>query len=483
MYIFCHGFRDEEGGFVRLFTGDSQEDRYSKTLSNVVENLPVEDLVEVGGNAADIGTHSTRKGAASYVLSQLGGPNIISVFLRCCWSLGNVQDRYIFLDAGGDQYLGRSVGGLPTSDPKFATLPPHLNVEDAEAIRQMGWGNLLPGFSNYPLSFQSIIPYLFASIVFHIEFLEKEFAPEHPLFQTRIFTGGYVNHYRGRILLGIASCPQTGMVATGVPRDITVLHKLEQQEEKFAQLEKRLERVETILPEKVAQKVTEKLLNEFSIQGTVPLTASGVERIVQTACDAMQEKILSVLKENGPERSQEAECANSAQERVLNRSETYAAFYWCNPRDKKNAGQPARHPVPQGFKIPKLNACDCWMLWHFGKRISYDNAEYLIVPYSRIRSLDLDIQSEVTQLSKLRSVMDSVLEKALLNNYINSENGMKRLTEQEAHEVFQKAFSELLKEWYAGDSLSINNYMRGDQAIVTLYNLKKMHEKKGLQLI
>ena len=77
------------------------------------------------------------------------------------------------------------------------------------------------------------------------------------------------------------------------------------------------------------------------------------------------------------------------------------------------------------------------------KRISYDNAEYLIVPYSRIRSLDLDIQSEVTQLSKLRSVMDSVLEKALLNNYINSENGMKHLAEQEAHKVFQKAFSEL----------------------------------------
>ena len=79
--------------------------------------------------------------------------------------------------------------------------------------------------------------------------------------------------------------------------------------------------------------------------------------------------------------------------------------------------------------------------------------------------------------------MDSVLEKAYLNNFINSENGMKRLTEQEAHEVFQKAFSELLKEWYAGDSLSINNYMCGDQAIVTLYNLKKVHEKKGLQLI
>ena len=44
------------------------------------------------------------------------------------------------------------------------------------------------------------------------------------------------------------------MVATGVPPDITVLHKLEQQEENFAQLEKRLEPVETTLLEKVLQK-------------------------------------------------------------------------------------------------------------------------------------------------------------------------------------------------------------------------------------
>ena len=55
-----------------------------------------------------------------------------------------------------------------------------------------------------------INPYVFASIVFHVEFIEKEFAPDHPLFHTRIFTGGYMNHYRGRILLGIASCPLTG---------------------------------------------------------------------------------------------------------------------------------------------------------------------------------------------------------------------------------------------------------------------------------
>ena len=41
----------------------------SKILQSVVENLPAEIMKEVGGNATDIGTHTTRKGVASYVLS------------------------------------------------------------------------------------------------------------------------------------------------------------------------------------------------------------------------------------------------------------------------------------------------------------------------------------------------------------------------------------------------------------------------------
>ena len=100
---------------------------------------------QLGGTTVeDIGTHSTRKGSVSYVLSLAGGPNVIQVFLRCCWSLGNVQDRYVFLDSGGDQFVGRSVGGLPVSDSKFATLPPHLSSEDLEEITKVGWEQIVP---------------------------------------------------------------------------------------------------------------------------------------------------------------------------------------------------------------------------------------------------------------------------------------------------------------------------------------------------
>ena len=44
VYIFSQGFRNEDGGYVRLFSGESQEDRYSKILQSVVENVPAEIL-------------------------------------------------------------------------------------------------------------------------------------------------------------------------------------------------------------------------------------------------------------------------------------------------------------------------------------------------------------------------------------------------------------------------------------------------------
>lgn len=37
----------------------------------------------------------------------------VQVYLRAGWSLGNVQDRYIFAGPGGDQLVGRAVCGLP----------------------------------------------------------------------------------------------------------------------------------------------------------------------------------------------------------------------------------------------------------------------------------------------------------------------------------------------------------------------------------
>ena len=140
---------------------------------------------------------------------------------------------------------------------------------------------------------------------------------------------------------------------------------------------------------------------------------------------------------------------------------------------KKNQRQPVWHPILQGFKIPKVNACDCWMLWHFGKVTMTDGVKIAIAPYSCIRSLDLAVKSEVTQLSKLRAVMNAVVEKAPQKKIIGSERCIRQLSKQEARNVFDRAFSELLQDWYDESSGVAQNYMHGDQSIVTLFNLKQ----------
>ena len=38
--------------------------------------------------------------------------------------MGGVTDRYLRYEAAGDQYVGRTVAGLPLMDQDFATLPP-----------------------------------------------------------------------------------------------------------------------------------------------------------------------------------------------------------------------------------------------------------------------------------------------------------------------------------------------------------------------
>ena len=86
-----------------LFEGPDQEDRYGKILTAVLSGLPESTSSALGAKKSDIGTHSARKGAPTYVLSMPGGPSPVSTFLRAGWSLGNVKDRYIFEGEGGDQ--------------------------------------------------------------------------------------------------------------------------------------------------------------------------------------------------------------------------------------------------------------------------------------------------------------------------------------------------------------------------------------------
>jgi len=92
--ILCQGHREESRKF-QVFEGEHSEKRFSECLNSMVKRLTESEAMLLGGMREDIGTHSIRKGAATYCLG-MEGPNPVMVYLRAGWSLGNVQNRYIF---------------------------------------------------------------------------------------------------------------------------------------------------------------------------------------------------------------------------------------------------------------------------------------------------------------------------------------------------------------------------------------------------
>lgn len=66
-----------------------------------------------------------------------------------------------------------------------------------------------------------VIPYLFANVVFHFDFLMNNLSPYHPIFKIPLFTS-HIELFQkfkrdGMVLTGVIECPDTKIRATGIP--------------------------------------------------------------------------------------------------------------------------------------------------------------------------------------------------------------------------------------------------------------------------
>jgi hypothetical protein len=208
-------------GDQSLFEGGSVETKFCKWLAAVLESLNTEEQMEFGGQVADLGSHSFRKGISS-MLAGLVGVSTISIFLRAGWSLGNVQQRYLFASEGGDQLVGRAACGLPITDSNFSILPPHFVFPPDYTPAPEDWECMVPRYSQYPATFQAAIPMLVASVVYHGSWLDATLPPCHPLRTTRFWTRSYHTTYLQFVKLGHGHCRYSGMRASGIPPNIVI---------------------------------------------------------------------------------------------------------------------------------------------------------------------------------------------------------------------------------------------------------------------
>jgi hypothetical protein len=157
---------------------------------------------------------------ATFVAGFLGGPSIVSIFLRAGWSLG-VQDRYLFMTDGGDQFCGRIGSGLNFhAGAQFAVLPPRFATD--QILSEANWQRICPGYRNHPETFRACLPYFLASIVYHYDWLTAKnslgrlinISGEHKFWTSRLYNSDMIANLKTQILSPniTGECPVTGKI-------------------------------------------------------------------------------------------------------------------------------------------------------------------------------------------------------------------------------------------------------------------------------
>lgn len=436
-----------------MITGESQNKRFCKLLKRVLNTLDQSHLGQLGinGNAAYIGSHSNRKGAASYCLSMVGGPSPVQVFLRARWSLGNVQNRYIFQGDGGDQVTGRVVCGLPYNNKEFASLPPHFAFEHLQKLTDSDWNSILPSYSSFPSCFKQTIPFLLASLIHHEKWMRQTLPPHHPIFSSILFAGDFVGKFclQDKVLVGDGRCPITQLLATGIPQHLAIVNQLVEVSrhtlDQGTQIKNAMELMSTELPNKVAQLV----LNQCEVNGAVALTKDDLSHMMKDWMATLTNEIQSV--NHVPVNINEQDSTSSSRPAAFN---TWA---WGGKI----------HLVPKGWKIPRLNCKEMWFLWHFGHLADK------IAPFQTLSQSDMSSPLEQMQLTRTRKVMQKLVK--LSKPFLEEGKRFRDVSREEHSVLFDKAFSKLVSV------LKRTSTRVGDVSIGTLYNQIKMLERNNTE--
>lgn len=242
IYLMC--FEPDWQGEPRLFPGGSQKQRYSKALKKVL-NTPavIEALKTFGLTPADIATHSFRKGCLSFLTSgTTDAPSSEACNIRAGHSTGSVHDTYHTYRATGDQHVGRTATGIPSSTTSFALLPPFFpDPSDPSVLLAVSLC-----FPNLPLKWVPIATMCVASVVWHFtkgnRFLEKTLSANHPLRSTPLFTQPHLMQQLSAKVECRLAKPTDRMSATGVPSNVYTLVKLESMMEQVLQVVPAVER-------------------------------------------------------------------------------------------------------------------------------------------------------------------------------------------------------------------------------------------------
>lgn len=372
-----------------LFHGSLGETarRFRNCLMRSVERL--KDEVEACGLRVDsIGSHSFRKGAATYLSS--GGtacPSTSAISLRAGWTQPGVEGTYRQFDSAGDHHVGRTVCGLPMHTEELALLPPTFitrNVADGDFIRCCAVECMDIAKTNFAVAQRCL-----ASVVFHLETLKSHLPTTHKLWTTPLM----LDHDRCRKLKRLIYCgyeydevaKEINLRVTGVPPHCTLLHEMQQVRNDLDKVIPHIKDQMDRLPGVIEQALDD-AVQQGKIEGQ-PVTTANLE-----ACMAR------VLKDSGiGDLIHQQQTAGNENGEGEQHRETLTDF-----------GLLPFAPLPSHFRVPNMSLRKAWHHWTLGDSTTGGRPWRLIQPnevceqknrerLKRFRKLMLAMQTEVPQ--------------------------------------------------------------------------------------
>ncbi|RLN32267.1 hypothetical protein BBJ28_00015778 [Nothophytophthora sp. Chile5] len=311
IYLACHSAL--RAGL--LFPGSKQKKRFGAALKQIISV----------NETSDYGTHSIRKGAATFACSgNTTDPSVASICSCCDWSLGSVLDRYLRYDDAGDQYIGRLVAGLPQNSADFAALPPHfrdnVSSEVIACIR-----DTFPALAREK-NMKSILKLCLASLTFHAAFLKSSLPKTHPLMSCALFRDPATLQ---RLQKQLVIAGPTWMRPTGIPPYVHMFTKIEETKNAIEALKAELlDGIST-------------MLDARALGGSSLTTA------------AMKDMFREVLQDAGLHNTHGIPPSTAPADLVI-------------PLRYPMMWGGGIHLLPEQFEFPSVDCLAAWKLWWFG---------------------------------------------------------------------------------------------------------------------
>eukprot|EP00834_Sanchytrium_tribonematis_P008005 NODE_831_length_3642_cov_0.596669.p1 type:complete len:758 gc:universal NODE_831_length_3642_cov_0.596669:113-2386(+) len=401
VYLLCFPLAAEQ---IKLFPGNTQYQRFSKLLNKLMEDECAEELEQRGLDLDDIGTHSIRKGASTYVSSgSTACPSASAIQIRAGWSLPGVQNTYLRYDSAGDMHVGRVVSGLPLESPKFAILPPFFKQQDKNDETVKTAVNDL--FPNIPTNLKRVAEFCLASVVFHSDYLRNNLPNNHNLFSNALFRNRrLLDTLKAQIECRLGKDDDDDPItATGIPPTVALLCQMTVLNESIMQIIPTLERTAQATVNAIVVELEERAIGA----GTV--TRDGLLGL-------LNDSIFGVLNQHG---------IIHAIQNMNHNNQIRAPQANSSPHNDTNSfWNMMSRQLPADFKLHPVNILIAFQLWCLGDESKSYPPYRLLIPENMPND---DVRKRFCDFGKLMQFFERKLRESnmwITNPSLSEVNGM-----------------------------------------------------------